>query len=135
MTDPKTILQAFMDEVWNKHDPSAFPRFVSETVQFHPARGPSLDYAGYLAASKAFLGAFSDLHFETEQAASEGQHATMRIVITGTNDGPFRKWPPTGKRVRVVGRPWARIENGKIVEFWQLFDELGMLQQLGHVPA
>ncbi|HET6403399.1 MAG TPA: ester cyclase [Candidatus Thermoplasmatota archaeon] len=135
MTDPQTVLRQFMDEAWNKRDLDAFPRYVSDKVRFHPPRGEPLDYDGYLKMARAFQGAFSDLHFETLGTFGDATHAAARIVITGTNDGPFRQWGPTGKRVRVVGRPMARVENGKIVEFWQLFDELGMLQQLGHVPA
>ena len=134
MSDAANVLQQFIDEVWNKHDPDAFSRFVSEKVRMHPPRGESLDYAGYLGMARAFQGAFSDLRFQTEGIFGDAQHAAARIVITGTNDGPFRKWGPTRKRVRVVGRPMVRVESGKIVEFWQLFDELGMLQQLGHVP-
>lgn len=135
MTDPGRLLQGFMDEAWNKRDLAAFPRYVSESVRFHPARGDTLDFQGYLALARAFQAAFTDLRFETERMVTDGAHATARITITGTNDGPFRKWGPTGRRVRVVGRPWCRVEDGKIVEFWQLFDELGMLQQLGHVPV
>ena len=135
MSEAANVLQQFIDEVWNKHDPDAFPRFVSEKVRFHPPRGESLDHGGYFAMARAFMGAFSDLHFEVERTMGDGAYASALLVITGTNDGPFRKWPATGRRVRVVGRPWARVENGKIAEFWQLFDELGMLQQLGHVPA
>lgn len=134
MTDPKTVLQGFMDDVWNKRDIGAFPRYVSDRVRFHPPRGEPLDHAGYLAATRGFQGAFSDLRFETQGIFGDAQHAAARIVITGTNDGPFRTWSATGKSVRVIGRPMCRVEGGKIVEFWQLFDELGMLQQLGHVP-
>jgi len=131
---PADVVRRFLDEVWNGRDLAAFPRFVSEKVRFHPPRGEPRTYPQYLEMARDFQRSFSDLRFEVERVAADGPLVAVQLVITGTNDGPFRAWGPTGRSVRVVGRPWARVEEGKIVEFWQLFDEYGMLQQLGHVP-
>ena len=43
--------------------------------------------------------------------------------------------PPSGKRVAVPGVQIDRFSGGKIVEEWTLFDQLGMLQQLGAIQA
>jgi predicted ester cyclase len=43
--------------------------------------------------------------------------------------------PPTGKQATVTGISIGRVVNGKIVESWSNFDALGMMQQLGVVPA
>lgn len=133
MKDAEKTLIGFIDDVWNAHRPERFPEHVSPQVRFHAPRGNPKDYAGYLAMAKDFLAAFPDLHFAVERAFARDAFAGARLVITGTNDGPFRGRPPTGKKVRVTGHPLCRVEDGKIVEFWQLFDELGMLHQLGHV--
>jgi len=42
---------------------------------------------------------------------------------------------PPGKKVAVPGVQIDRFSGGKIIESWTLFDQLGMLQQLGAVPA
>ncbi|GAC1364237.1 MAG: hypothetical protein PVS3B1_23940 [Ktedonobacteraceae bacterium] len=42
---------------------------------------------------------------------------------------------PTGKRVEVTGCGIYRIVDGKIAEEWIQEDMLGMLQQLGVIPA
>lgn len=135
MTASADALRGFIEVVWNARELAKFPEYVSREVRFHGPRGPSRTYDEYVAMATAFQRAFSDLHFAIERTASEGEMVGMHLVITGTNDGPFRGRPATNKSVRVVGRPWARVKDGKIVEFWQLFDELGMLGQLGHVPA
>lgn len=127
------FLRAFLEDVWNRHDLAAFPKFVSSDVRFHPPRGPPRDHAGYLAMARDFLAAFPDLHFEVERVVEDGERVSARLVITGTNLGPFRGRAATGRAVRVVGQPQARVVGGQIVEFWQLFDELGMLHQLGHL--
>ena len=42
---------------------------------------------------------------------------------------------PTGNQVRVDGMTISRIEDGKIVEEWEIYDALGMMQQLGAIPS
>ena len=127
------VMRAFLEEVWNAHALDRFSEFVSSDVRFQPPRGPARDHASYHAMAQHFLAAFSDLHFAVERVTGDAEQAAARLVITGTNDGPFRGRPATGRKVRVVGQPFCRVRNGKIVEFCQLFDELGMLHQLGHV--
>lgn len=127
------VLRAFLEDVWNAHDLDAFPRFVSRDVRFHPPRGPARGYEPYLAMARDFLAALPDLHFAIEAIHAEGEHAAARLRITGTHAGPLRGRAATGRRVDVVGQPQCRVRGGKIVEFWQLFDELGMLHQTGLV--
>lgn len=129
----REVMRRFLANVWNERKLDIFPTYVSPRVRFFPPRGPSRDYAQYLAMARDLLAAFPDLRFEVEDVVGEGASAAARLIIVGTNDGPFRGAPPTGRRVRVVGHPWCRVEDGRIVEFRQLFDELGMLHQLGRV--
>jgi len=43
--------------------------------------------------------------------------------------------PATGKNTSVTGVMTSKIKDGKVIEAWSLFDSLGLLQQLGVVPA
>ncbi len=49
--------------------------------------------------------------------------------------GEFMGIAPTGKQVTVGMIEILRIAGGKMVEHWQVVDSLGMMQQLGVVPA
>jgi predicted ester cyclase len=42
---------------------------------------------------------------------------------------------PTGKDAVVSGITLSRVADGKIAEEWTNWDTLGMLQQIGAVPA
>ena len=42
---------------------------------------------------------------------------------------------PTSREATVTGMQFSRVRDGKLVESHGLFDALGMLQQLGAVPA
>lgn len=132
-TDAATVLRGFIDVVWNARRVDRFGEFVHPDVRFHPPRGDPRDLAGYREMATHFLAAFPDLHFAIEETVPSGDRASARLTITGTNGGPFRGRPPTGRRVRVIGHPHCRVLDGRIIEFHQLFDELGMLHQLGHV--
>ncbi len=43
--------------------------------------------------------------------------------------------PPTGKQVTTTGIAITRVLNGKVVEQWANYDDLGLLQQLGVIPS
>ena len=50
---------------------------------------------------------------------------------SGTHKGEFQGFPPTNKRVKIRSADLYRIENGKIVEHWDVVDQLDLLQQTG----
>ena len=54
---------------------------------------------------------------------------------SGTHQGDLMGIAPTGNRVSFVGITINRFEGGKVTEEWQVFDALGMMQQLGAIPS
>jgi predicted ester cyclase len=42
---------------------------------------------------------------------------------------------PTGRRITLTGIHVMRVEGGKVVEHWGQQDSLGLMQQLGAIPA
>ena len=65
----------------------------------------------------------------------EGDMVVTRWYGTGTQDGDLPGIPPAGKQVNVPGIWYQRLADGKIVESWQVWDTLRMLQQLGVIPV
>jgi len=65
----------------------------------------------------------------------EGDKVTWRISVHGTHESEFRGVPATGKEVRFGAQYIFRFRDGKIVERWTNLDRLGVLVQLGAVPA
>jgi predicted ester cyclase len=55
--------------------------------------------------------------------------------MRGTHEGEFRGIAPTGKQITVTGIGIFRFSDGKVVESWDNFDQLGMMQQLGVVSS
>ena len=52
-----------------------------------------------------------------------------------THKGELKGIPPTGKRVTITGIIISRFENGREVEAWEESNTLGLMQQIGAVPA
>lgn len=93
----------------------------------HEAHGP----VGYVAAVKANLEAFPDLHEVPEVLIAEGDRVMVRHRLSGTHLGPFLGVPPTGKAFSITGIDIYRIAAGKIVEEDSLPDLFAFLQQVG----
>jgi predicted ester cyclase len=66
-----------------------------------------------------------------EDMIAEGDKVVVRYTFRGTQQGETQGIPPTGKRVTVPGIFICRCAGGKIVEEWDMWDELGLFQQLG----
>ena len=66
---------------------------------------------------------------------AEGDIVAARWSGTGTHRGDGLGIPATHISVKFSGMTFARIQNGKLVEGWNVFDQLGMLQQLGVVES
>jgi steroid delta-isomerase-like uncharacterized protein len=82
-----------------------------------------------------YLSAFPDLHATVEDVIAEGDKVVTRYTVRGTHQGEIEEFgPPTGRQVEIKGLTMHRIEGGKIVEEWERYDNLSVLQQLGLVP-
>ena len=70
-----------------------------------------------------------------EDVIAQGDRVVWRWTMRGTDTGGFMGRPPTGTAVEVAGVNIQRLDGGQIVEHWSFPDLLGMLRQLGVVPA
>jgi predicted ester cyclase len=132
----KANIRRFYDEVFNKKNRAAINDFFDPNFVDHAAP-PGLPggIEGAKQTLTMYLTAFPDLHFTVEDLIAEGDKVVARITTRGTQQGAFMGIPPTGKQVTVTAIDINRIVGGKFVEHWLNIDTLGLLQQLGVVPA
>lgn len=81
---------------------------------------------------------FPDAHTTTDDLFAEGDKVVERWTVTMHHTGaPFfiGNLPASGKKVEVSGINSYRIADGKIVETWANMDFMGVLQQVGLIPA
>jgi predicted ester cyclase len=79
--------------------------------------------------------AFPDLKVTIEQMVAEGDRVAVRVVARGTHTGELMGIPAGGKQVLVVNHAFGRIAGGRIAEWWAAPDRMGMMQQIGAMPA
>ena len=115
------LLDELISSDYVEHDPN-YPQ---------PVRGAE----GLKQSFQPFRSAFPDLHFTIEDIIGEGDTVAVRQTGRGTHQGELFGIPPTGKQLTVTGMTCHKFVNGKPVENWVNADNLGMLQQLGVIPA
>jgi len=132
----KALIRRFYEEVFNKKNLAAIDEFYAPNHVDHTLPpGLPVSPEGTKQAIAMTLTALPDLHLTIEDMIAEGDKVVTWFTTHGTQQGAFGGIPPTGKQVAVSTIEITRIADGKIVEDWGLDDRLGMLQQLGLVPA
>jgi predicted ester cyclase len=82
-----------------------------------------------------FEAAFPGYWLDVDDLIAEGEQVTVRSTFHGTHKGELMGIAPTGKQVSMALILIYRIAGGKIVEHWMQTDTMGLLQQLGAMPA
>jgi steroid delta-isomerase-like uncharacterized protein len=96
---------------------------------------PAIDRTGHEGFAQAFYAAFPDMRHEVEQVIADADAAVVRFVLRGTHTGAFFGIPATGKSVAISAHVILRIARGRVRELFGIFDEAGMLRQLGVLPS
>jgi steroid delta-isomerase-like uncharacterized protein len=131
----EALVRRFFEEFCNDRradvaDEIVAPGYVSHGPQAPPAEGPE--------GVKARVAVYQDSvdgHWTVDEIFSAGDRVTARWTGTGTHIGELMGLPPTGKPIAVEAISVFRVADGLIAEEWTVWDALGLLQQVGAVPA
>ena len=124
------------EEVLNQGDVSVVDELIAPDFFNHAAppgrdRGP--ESMRWLATMLRTT--FPDLHITIEELVAEGDIVAGRLTMSGTHEESIMGMPPTGHAVRQDHMHFVRYRDGKAVEHWGVRDDLGMMQQMGVIPA
>jgi steroid delta-isomerase-like uncharacterized protein len=135
--DNKTIVRQLYEEVWNKRRLELVDEIISPSHALHDANlfDSAIGPEAYKRQVTRFITAFPDLRFSVEDVFGEKEKLAVAWTISGTHKGEFMGIPASGKRVSVDGITLNHIVNGKIMDSYISWDALGLMQQLGVVPA
>lgn len=130
----KIVSRRFFEEVFGKGNLNVLDEIIaSDHVNSGPGTLPELPTGpdGAKRVVTVFRNAFPDVHFTIDDQIAEGDQVVTRWTADGTHQGELTGIPATNKTSTVTGIAIDRIINGKIAESWGIFDQFGMLQQLG----
>jgi steroid delta-isomerase-like uncharacterized protein len=132
MEKSKQTLTESLFAAWNSHD--------TEKILAHYADGMvRQDLTCQHSYTKdelrqtilAYLTAFPDISFEVEKLIEQKDQLVVCWKAMGHHKGKIHKIPATGKHIYFRGVSVLEIQNDKIVKVWYLWDEAGMLRQMG----
>jgi steroid delta-isomerase-like uncharacterized protein len=133
----KALSRRAIEEIFNAGNLDVADEIVAPDHIHHdpamPEEGHGIDHFKQFATM--YRTAFPDVHIEIEDQIAEGDKVAYRWVGKGTHEGDLMGIAPTGNRVTVAGITIDRIADGKIAETWENYDAMGMMQQLGALPA
>ena len=125
------------EQIWieglNRGDVSPADQAFAPNCVIHMAGAPepALSVTEFKQLVAGLLAAFPDLRVEVVDQIASGDKVATRWIATGTHRGPLGEAEPTGRTVEIEGLIFDRVEAGRVVERWEQWDQMGMLQQLG----
>lgn len=126
----RRVLEAFNQG--NLDEAAAY--FAPEYV-FH---GPGFEVRGaegWKQVAAMYRSAFPDVVCTIDDQIAEGDQVATRFTARGTHRGELSGVAASGRAIAVPCVVLERIVDGKIVEAFEVFDQLGMFQAIGTLPA
>ncbi len=137
--DNKALVQRFFEEVCNERNLGAANELFTADHTYHDPSSPSIGLGpeGMKQLMSTYQTAFPDAHWDIDAmlVTEDGDTVVTRWTGRGTHTADLPNIPATGKKATVPGIWIHRVVGGKIVESWNVWDTLGMLQQLGVIPT
>jgi steroid delta-isomerase-like uncharacterized protein len=134
----KAALIKLIDDAWHKRDLDAAYEIYSDDVVFQRIPFPPVAGKEVNKQDDAdVLAAYTETRTVIDDVIVEGDTGVLRWSWEAVHSGPSASLsiPATGKHVRMLGCSVFRFRDGKIVEQLEYSDVLGLLQQLGVIPA
>jgi steroid delta-isomerase-like uncharacterized protein len=132
----KDLARRLAEEVLSQGNMATFDDIVADDYVNHniPVPGVPGTKAGFRQLVAATRDAFPDVQVHVEHIVSEGDLVVFHDSVTATSKGDFFGVPPNGAHLRWTEIHFLRVRDGRIVEHWTNFDQLGILRQLGVMP-
>jgi steroid delta-isomerase-like uncharacterized protein len=127
----KDLVRAFV-AAWNHRRFDQFDDLMGGAAKLHiGGTAISCDPAGTSAIAEEWTTAFPDWTFDLRRLVAEEAQVVAHMPYSGTFTKPILGVAPTGRFAYVDEIVIFRIDDGKIAEAWEVYDECGMWRQLG----
>jgi steroid delta-isomerase-like uncharacterized protein len=133
----KAIARRVFEEVFSQGRFDAVDELFAVDYQDHDPVNEQDTYGrdGVREEIAAYRAGIPDLRFTVEDQIAEGDSVVTRWVARGTHDGELLVVAPTGSPIEVHGMTIHRLAGDRIQEGWWNWDVLGLMSQIGAIPA
>jgi len=132
----KAIARRFFEEIASQGKLDAIGEVIAADYRDHdPANEEDTrGVDGFRREVEMYRSGF-DFAFTVEDQLAEGDEVATRWSWRGTHKGEAMGVAATGNEVTMTGTTIFRFADGKIQEGWWNWDTLGVLRQIGAIPA
>lgn len=101
----------------------AFDDLLHRDVVVHAPRGLSTeDLDSEKQVWRDAVTAIPDLRHEVQEVVAQGDVEMARVIVTGTLRDDFAGVPGSGQSIRMDQAVICHLEDGKIIEAWEIAD-------------
>ena len=133
--DNKALVRRFIDEIFLEGRPEAVDELLADDFVPHTWGATGGGKAELMAAIERVSAGLSDTRITIEDMIAEGDTVAVRLTSHAVQSGPFMGLPASGKPYTIGEIHIFRIRDGRVAEHWHEADFLGMMHQLGALPA
>ena len=125
------LSKAIMTGNWSKVD-----ELIADEFTYKADGKPAIGKDQYIGFMKGVLStAMTDMDMDFLHVIAEGDLVAVNYTNKMTNSGSFLGAPATNKRVTATGQFIREVKNGKVTAEWQTTNAMGLMQDLGVIPA
>ena len=130
------VVEAFLQDVVNEHDGAAAPGFLTPDMQWYGGTvGLVSGRANVAGLFAGVVAAFPDAHITIDDIFGQGDQVVVRVVVSGTQEGPILGIPASGRHVQWDGVDVYRLSDGEISNIWAGDDWTAILNDTGTFKA
>jgi predicted ester cyclase len=134
MATSQQALSAALDR-WNAGDLDGYLSLYDERIRLHGYAREPMDKTEVRAFYEAIFAAFDTPKLEFHEILWDGDACSIRFTMSGRHVGEFMGVPATGTEIAMSGITILHFDGEHVIERFSVSDTLGLLVQLGAVPA
>lgn len=132
--DPKSVVRALHERLWGAGELAAIDDAFHPDAVTHWAGFSSNTVDAVRDDASRYFAGFTDVSTTIEELLADGDKVVMRWRTVGTHSGPYGEIEATGREITMEGIDIHRVDGGRIMESWSLWDGLEVYRQLGLLP-
>ena len=134
MATPQAALAAAY-ESWNAGDLDGYLSLYDEGIALHGYSPEPMNKDQVRGFYQGIFSAFDTPKLEFHEVLWDGAVASIRFTLTGRHVDEFMGVPASGAAITLPGITILHFRGGRVIERFSQADMLGLLIQVGAVPA
>ena len=125
----KALVRRFISEIFEQGRVESVDELCAEDFIGHT--WGDMDRDGLKLTTGRVAKTLADVHFTVEDEIAEGDRVAVRITASARQVGEIGGQPGTGRSYTIGEIHIFRFRDGKVIEHWHQYDQLGRAKQLG----